>query len=455
MMKEMKEFPPSWIALAESFLEKARHYTDVRITSHKNVDLFLHNKELKQCKGGSYSGLSVRSITPAFTAFACTSNPHSQTIKRIFNKVERRADSLGKGDLPVSALPADVKGEFKNNDVHSSPGEIAAWLQERIPPLDVGTHVDMVLRIIEERKMVINSENSRLYLDVIYLYLHIDAAYRDKNHFTYFSSDLGGSGSLENLEEKDHSLTETIESLVRCARRLSEASSPPEGMREVILDSKLSGLIAHEIGHTFEADSNTFSPHLLNDVSIPNISIKDNGGSKDVFGWTPFDDEGVKSREITLIKEGEVYQKLHTLQTAAKMNEEPLGSGRAENSSACPMSRMRNTYLMTESEGWSREALLEDSPGALFMEGREGGIKVSSDHFILYPAVIYRVGKGDLENTCIPVSLDGKVKEILENIDAVGKDVQFFPSYCQKRNQGVPVSMGGSLIRTKLRVGRY
>lgn len=451
-----KEFQPSCAAVAESLLEKTHHYTDARLTSHRELNLYLYNNELRSCTRGNKFGLSVRSITPRFTAFTTTTNPNSETVGKMFNRVERRIDKSGKEDthLLEERIPKDVRAEFKESDMHRTVEEIVAWMRERIYQPNAETDVEVFLRIIEEKKIFLNSENSRLFFDVVRLYLHVGAFFKSAGNFFHSFDDLGAIGSLENLEDKN--LTETTESIAQRASLLSRSHSPSEGMREVILDSKLSGLIAHEIGHMFETDSDTFSPHLLKDICIPKISIKDTGGTKNLYGWTPFDDEGVKSKQISLIREGEIDQNIHTLQTAARMNEEPSGGGRAEEFSTRPRSRMRNTYLTAESEGWSREALFEDSAGALFVVGGEGGIRVGSGHFVFYPEAIYELGKkGSLDSVCLPCSLEGSVGEILGNIDAAGKDVQFFPTYCQSRGQRVPVSAGGSVVRTKLKIGRY
>lgn len=446
-----EEFSPSWISFLENLLAEPGPYTDARFTSQNTVSLYLRNRELQYCRRGESAGLSVRSMTPEVTAFSSTTNLNAQTVKEMVACVKRRAEH-GEGTLDLSVVPCE-RAEYKNNDLNHSVDDIVLWLRERIPSMD-GVNTDLLLMITEEKKMFLNDKGSQLFLDVARLYFHVGAASENAGHSAYAGGDIGGLRSLEAFEEENN-LTEIMESCIQRARHLSESHSSPKGVKRIILDSGLSGLLAHEVGHMFEADSHSFSPHLLKEISIPRISVRDTGEPETLYGWTPFDDEGVESREVSLIKEGNVHQNIHTLRTALSASEEPQGNGRAEKFSVLPKSRMRNTYV-TGSEGWNKEEILEDSPGAFFAVGSGGGIKIDSGYFVFYPDALYKIGKkGDLEDIYPPTSLEGTVKDILENTDAVGKDLQFNPSLCQSRNQRIPVSSGGPLLRTKFRVGGY
>jgi TldD protein len=449
-----EEFPSSWIAQIESQVCNTRYYTDARIILEENLLLYLQNGILKRCIRGMDRGLGVRAITPHGSVFSSITHPYASEINQMFHHVARRSDTLPNTSRGSSLhVPTQVRDEFMNASPYS-PREILEWLRERLPRFDNEINYTIVLKVTNKTQLFCNSEDAFLYYDVSRFFLHIGAVCKE-NHGSYTSSDVGGTGNLETLE-KDQPLTEFIESVGRRASRLSRAHSPPLGSRKVLLDQKFSGLIAHEIGHLFEVDSNSNSNSLkcLNEITIPKIDIRDKEGPETNYGWTPVDDEGVKGGEVVLIKDGEIHQSLHTLQTAALTHEIPMGNGRAEGFDTLPQSRMRNTYLITNHDPWRQRDLWEESSGELFVEGGEGGIRVDSDHFLFYPAAIYRIGeKGDKEDLFLPTRLEGSVREILENIEAVGNDIRFFSSLCHSRNQNIPVSSGGPLMKTRLRIG--
>ncbi|MDZ7814476.1 MAG: metallopeptidase TldD-related protein [Planctomycetota bacterium] len=57
----------------------------------------------------------------------------------------------------------------------------------------------------------------------------------------------------------------------------------------------------------------------------------------------PIDDEGVRTERTYLIREGKLVGRLHSRETATRMNEEPTGSARAISYKFPPIPRMRNT----------------------------------------------------------------------------------------------------------------
>ena len=236
---------------------------------------------------------------------------------------------------------------------------------------------------------------------------------------------------------------------------LLDADQVPSGKLSVVLDPDMTGLIAHEsFGHGLEADQVLRNRSFLSDklnqrVASEKVTIVDNSAYPNAYGTYAFDDEGVKSKRNVLVENGILTGFLHSRETASALGVSPTGNGRAQNFSRKIYVRMSNTYF--EKGDWTLEEMLEGISRGVYLEksshGMEdplgGGIQVSS-------AKGYLIEHGKLTKLLLPVSLSGKVLELLKNVDAVGKDFKLHSGTCGKGYEDwVRVSSGGPSIRVK------
>ena len=236
---------------------------------------------------------------------------------------------------------------------------------------------------------------------------------------------------------------------------LLDADRVPSGKLPVVLDPDMTGIIAHEsFGHGLEADQVLRNRSFLSDklnqkVASEKVTIVDNSAYPNAYGTYAFDDEGVKSKRNVLVENGILTGFLHSRETASALGVSPTGNGRAQNFSRKIYVRMSNTYF--EKGDWTLEEMLEGISRGVYLEksshGMEdplgGGIQVSS-------AKGYLIEHGKLTKLLLPVSLSGKVLELLKNVDAVGKDFKLHSGTCGKGYEDwVRVSSGGPSIRVK------
>lgn len=219
-----------------------------------------------------------------------------------------------------------------------------------------------------------------------------------------------------------------------------------------VLAPLVTAMFTHEsFGHKSESD------FMLNDKTLREewvmgkkvgsdmVSICDRGG---LFnnGYTPYDDEGNKSTETWLIKNGILTGRLHDSRSAASLGENVTGNSRAQGYECSPMVRMTNTYM--EKGDKSPEEIIGEIEDGIYVYGVNYG--TGSSTFTMQPNLCYRIRQGKL---CEPVSanvITGSVFRTLFDIDAVGDDFELFDTYtCGKNGQSVPVSAGGPTIRVK------
>jgi len=303
-------------------------------------------------------------------------------------------------------------------------------------------------------KAFINTEGSELRFRTPSVRM-ILVAYAKAGKNIQMDYDVDGKYGVgyEFIEEID--FDETCTDTSKGAIALLDAEQAPSGKLPVVLDPDMAGLIAHEsFGHGLEADQVLRNRSFLSDklnkrVASEKVTIVDNSAYENAYGTYAFDDEGVKSKRNVLVENGVLKGFLHSRETASALKTSPTGNGRAQNFSRKIYVRMSNTYF--ENGDWTFDEMLEDINRGVYLKksshGMEdplgGGIQVSS-------VKGYLIEHGELTKLLRPVSLSGKVLELLQNVDAVGGDFSLHPGTCGKGYEDwVRVSSGGPSIRVK------
>lgn len=304
------------------------------------------------------------------------------------------------------------------------------------------------------QKFFMNTEGSNLRGKAPIVRLVV-VAYAKAGKNIQFDYEVAGKYSVGYEFVEGFNFDEACKETATGAISLLDAEQAPSGRLPAVLDPDMSGLIAHEsFGHGLEADQVLRNRSFLSDklnmqVASENVTIVDNSAYENAYGTYEFDDEGVKSKRNVLVENGILKGFLHSRETAVTLNMSPTGNGRAEDFSHKIYVRMSNTYF--ERGDWTLEEMFEGISRGVYLvkssHGMEdplgGGIQVSS-------VKGYLIENGKLTKLLRPVSLSGKVLELLKNVDAVGKDFKLHSGSCGKGYEDfVRVSSGGPSIRVK------
>ncbi|MDE2817544.1 MAG: TldD/PmbA family protein [Chloroflexota bacterium] len=227
-----------------------------------------------------------------------------------------------------------------------------------------------------------------------------------------------------------------------------DAQPPKGGEFMVILDSTLAGVFAHEaFGHLSEAD-HVYENDKLREIMVLGrtfggkfLNITDSGEVRGLTGSFAYDDEGVPTGKQYLIRDGELVGRLHSRETAGKMNEAPTGNARAQSYSVPPLVRMRNTAI--EPGETPLEDMLAEVKDGVYCKNWYGG-QTSMEMFTFSCMEAYAIRDGKLAEPLRGVNLSGNVFTTLENIVAVGNDFAWDPAggTCGKGGQSAPVGDG-------------
>jgi len=261
--------------------------------------------------------------------------------------------------------------------------------------------------------------------------------------------DLRGYSKVENFEE-------SCEEVTKRAVDLLSAKPVDAGKYTVIVDPKLCGVFTHEaFGHLSEADFIYENKKLCEIMKIgkrfgsDELSIVDDGTLVGEAGYNKYDSEGTPTQKTYLIKDGILTNRLHSRETAAKMNEKPTGNARAISYGSEPIVRMTNTYM--ESRDQTFEEMLAGVDDGIYAKGSLGG-QTNTEMFTFSAEEAYKIKDGKICEQVRDVVLTGNVFETLMNIDAIGNDFVLYGGLggCGKGGQSpLRVSDGGPHIRIK------
>ena len=257
---------------------------------------------------------------------------------------------------------------------------------------------------------------------------------------------LGDFGKIKGLHKQ-------VEEIAQKAVSMLSAPHVKGGEYTVVLDPILAGVFVHEaFGHLSESDFIYENARMRDIMTLgkefggPHLNIVDSAAEPGLRGSFKYDDEGVPSTKAYLIREGKLVGRLHSRETAAKMNEKPTGNARAINYRHPPIVRMTNTFI--EPGSMSFDEMIGGIKEGVYARNWHGGT-TSIEMFTFSAGEAYMIRNGKIAEPLRPVVLTGNVFSTLKNIDAIGNDLDMNQGGgCGKAGQSpLPVSNGSPHIR--------
>ncbi|MEM2203068.1 MAG: TldD/PmbA family protein [Sulfolobales archaeon] len=426
-------------------------------------------------------GIGVRVIYNGALAFASTTRLDAEGIKkaveravataRVFSgsikrKAELSSERLGRSSYEVKpkksfdSMPQDLKISFLK--------DLYTIALESLKEARLSSLLTSYSESIEE-KMIINSDGAyiRSRLPRIESFINIVLSSPEKGTINKWF-EIGAVRGLEHFEEIKlvDSLKETIS---RMEENLLRGIEPPKEKVDVILGSEVVGLIVHEgVGHPLEADrvlgreaaqagESYVKPEMVGKARIGNryATIIDDPTIPGSSGYYLYDDEGVPARPKILYREGVIENLLHNRETARLMGVASNASARATNHASEPIVRMSNTYLAPGDMEF--EELIEDIDlGVYIKSNMEWNIDDTRWRHRYIGLEAFLIEKGELTKPVRNPVIEITTGDLLSNIVAADKNLEFFPGMCGKGEpmQGIPVWMGGPNIRLpKISIG--
>jgi len=438
--------------LAEALKGYSADYIEVHLEESQTSRITYRGRELESIGKTSAIGGNVRALVRGgwgFVSFNSLNEPLSRVelaVKQaqfVGNEesqlapVEPVVDTVSSKDKDPVAVPLAEKKQLLDeyNDI--------IWHTPRIQT-SIISYGDSHKKVI-----FLNSSGSYIEQERSGITLRLTAVATEGSEVQQVGLNLGSNGDFSLIQ----GLHYQVEQMAQRAVELLSAPQVKGGEYTVVLDPVLAGVFVHEaFGHLSEADC-VYEDDRLREIMVlgrkfggAELNIVDTAAIPGLRGSYKYDDEGVPATKTYLIREGKLVGRLHSRETAAKMKEKPTGNARAINYHYPPIVRMTNTYV--EPRSASFDDLIGDIKEGVYAKNWYGGM-TSMEMFTFSAGEAYMIRNGKLAETLRPVVLTGNVFTTLNNIDAIGNDLEMNQGGgCGKGGQSpLPVSNGSPHIR--------
>jgi predicted Zn-dependent protease len=252
------------------------------------------------------------------------------------------------------------------------------------------------------------------------------------------------------------------------ALRDAPVAEPFDG--PALLSGRASGVFFHEVlGHRLEGqrqrgdeEGQTFTKKLNQSVLPDFLSVTDDPTMRSISGtqlagWYEFDDEGVPSQKVEVIKNGILRNFLMSRMPIASFDHSN-GHGRAQ-AGFMPVGRQGNlivTSTHTVKDSAMRQTLLDEvkkqgKPYGLYFEDIQGGFtltqRAAPQAFEVLPVMVWRVyADGRPDELVRGVNIVGTPLAAMQRIVVTGDTMSVFNGVCGAESGGVAVSAAAPAI---------
>jgi TldD protein len=441
--------------LSAELKKRKADYLEARFEENQTSHITYRGKGMESIGRSTASGGNVRALIKGgwgFTSF----NELDKLPDRVTLAIEQ-AQSAGSSKSQLASIePAvdSISSGVTKNPVNIPLAEKKRLLDEyneiiwSIPQIKTSS-----IGYSDSRKKVIflNSEGSFITQERADVALRLTAIAARDSEVQQVGLSLGSRGEFNAIKE----LHEQVKEMSRNAVALLSAPQVKGGEYTVVLDPILAGVFVHEaFGHLSESDF-VYENDKLREImklgkqfGVEQLNIVDSAAEPGLRGSYKYDDEGVRSVKTYLIREGKLVGRLHSRETAAKMNEKTTGNARAINYRYPPIVRMTNTYI--EPGSITFDEMIADIKEGIYAKNWYGGM-TSMEMFTFSAGEAYMIRNGKIAEAVRPIMLTGNVFTTLKNIDAIGNDLAMNQGGgCGKGGQSpLPVSNGSPHIRIR------
>ena len=302
-----------------------------------------------------------------------------------------------------------------------------------------------------QRVIIATSEGTLIEQSWVDMEMRFSATARNGDIVQTGRETTGSRKAYEDLTNLDEQVRSAAQ------RAVNALSLPPVkgGTYTVVIDPVLTGLFVHEaFGHLSEADMAYENPDLLEVMIMgrqfgpKELQIFDGAAPEGHRGSYFYDDEGTPATKTQLIKDGILVGRLHSRETAGKLEETPTGNARCLNYHYPPIVRMTNTWI--ERGKTPVEDLFKGIKEGVYARNWLGGM-TNGEMFTFSAGEAWMIRDGKLAEPVRDVTLSGNVFKTLADIEAIGDDFYWDESGgCGKAGQGgLPVGCGGPSLRIR------
>ncbi len=455
-----------FISAKKGLFESGAH-TELRAQKNRDRRVVLLAGDIVSNNRSEASGVCARVYRGGRWGFSSMAECSADAAERVLRAATENAAFMDKhapgGKPALSVLPSEryFPGAAHHDPVQRAYIDVARALDDYIvkhcPKLQ-SRRIVAVEDSMEKLLVTSDGMDAHTALPRSYVYVMMTAETDAGVPVELFKA-LGGEGTFDLNFNDPAACHGEIDKLYEQLMQKREGVYADAGLRTVILDGMMTGMLSHEaVGHTVEADlvlGGSVAGHCLGKpVASELVTLSD-------FAHTAFgercplpvfvDDEGTKAQDVTLIENGILKGYMNSRESAQHFGMEPRGNARAWMFSDEPLIRMRNTAIHPGKD--KLEDMIASIDDGYYLIESNNGQADTTGEFMFGVTMGYEIKKGKLGRALLDTTISGVAFDMLKTVDMVGDRVHWESSgFCGKK-QPMPVGMGGPALRCKVMIG--
>jgi PmbA protein len=329
---EVREMEESLNEVAISAAKKLEVDDAVALTSQESEKMVrFANNSLTVAKNMNETGLYVYLGWKKRRVVAATSNPQRSNVVAFVRKLYDSLRSLPEGsdyaELPGKAYRYHPKGGGYDKKIEGIETEMSEFAVEAIESAKAngGERSAGALVASVSNSSILTSNGTRG---------HDRGASITLNIRSFSEGDASGHGLSCASRLSDFEPAEAGRSAGENAKKMVGASEPEAGEYEVLMSPTVSANLISIIGgfasaFSVEAGISYLGEKIGKRVASENFGLTDHGQMDGALDGRIFDDEGMPTRTISIIKDGILETYLHNLTTAKKSGMDSTGNAGA------------------------------------------------------------------------------------------------------------------------------
>jgi TldD protein len=453
----------------ERYAESLAPYTELRLHNNHTANVAMLGGTLMVNQATTVGGVSARSYRDGAFGFSSLPSLSNDAIPAVLDRAMGNADLLQRragrsdGDLPEAPTAGTGVFDYRSKLAPLSAKEqvdvvkaIDAYLRSTYTDL---LSIDVSLSSLVIEKGLVNSVGAATYSYVPRCTVVVRLSYQAPDGVVEVYDIFGGFGEAQDHLQDVERIRPDLDGLYKEVREKADGIYCEPGEHDVVLDSDLAGILAHEaIGHTCEADivlgGSIAGDHIGDVVASEKVTLGDWGArGPDGKGGIAIhvDDEGTPCRDVTLIEDGVLKELMHNKETARIMGAEPTGNARAFRFDDEPLVRMRNTAIKPGTDKFD-DMIASVDRGYYFRRATNGQADSTSE-FMFGVGFGYEIVDGKLGRAVRDTTISGVAFDMLKTITHVSDDMTWSHGGMCGKKQMIPVGMGGPAIKCRITVG--
>lgn len=368
-------------------------YSDIRICKFRNQRISTREERVTGINDGENFGFGVRVIVNGSWGFASSYKISSDEIKKAVNIACDIATANSKLQIkPVTLAPVKTYVDEWKTPIVIDPFEVSIedkiakqLLNNKTAKDDGADFVDSFMWFVNEWKYFASSEGSYIKQDIYRMWAQTNVTLIDKQTGEFATRKTLSPPIARGYEQiNEFGWEDEIRTAVENSKMKLKAPSVTPGTMDLILDQQNLWLTIHEsCGHPSELDralgfeanyagTSFMTPEKLNNLKYGSdiVNLVADRTQKNGLASRGYDDDGAKTKEWHIIKDGKFVDYQTTRELASYIGQEESNAcAYCDSWATFPIQRMPNISLMPGKNKLSFDELIADTEEAILVIG--------------------------------------------------------------------------------------